>query len=80
METVRETSADADWTKQSWDFPPYGSAEFNALVPDRAEFKRSPAYKAAVEVGLIKNDKWDPKMELTLRLQAVIAEQEENAE
>lgn len=78
MEIVRETAADADWTKQSWDFPPYKSAEFNELVPDRAEFKRSPAYKAAVEAGLIKDDEWDPKMELALRLQAAIAEQEES--
>lgn len=48
----------ADWTKQSWDLPPYKSDEFNAMVPDLESFKKSPVYAAAVKKGLIVNDKW----------------------
>lgn len=48
----------SDWTKQSWDLPPYMSKEFLAQVPDLATFKRSETYKNAVENGLILDDEW----------------------
>lgn len=51
----------ADWTKQSWDFPPYGSAEFLDLiggVDALPSFRATPAYKAAVDRGLIHDDEW----------------------
>lgn len=48
----------ADWTKQSWDLPPYKSDEFNALVPDLDEFRKLPVYKFAVKKGLIVDDEW----------------------
>lgn len=48
----------ADWTKQSWDLPPYGSPEFLELVPDLEAFKKTPTYKHAVEKGLIHDDEW----------------------
>jgi hypothetical protein len=48
----------ADWTKQSWDLPPYKSEEFNEVVPDLAGFKKTPVYAAAVKKGLIVNDQW----------------------
>lgn len=51
---------DADWTKQkAWDFPPYKSREFmEGLVGTLDEFRKSPAYKAAEEQGLILDDEW----------------------
>lgn len=48
----------ADWTKQSWDLPPYRSAEFLALVHDLEAFKKLPVYKFAVDAGLIHDDEW----------------------
>lgn len=48
----------ADWTKQSWDLPPYRSADFDALVPDLEAFKQSPVYAHAVQAGLIIDDEW----------------------
>lgn len=51
-------NANADWTKQAWDFPPYKSANFLALVPDLESFRKSPAYRAACERGLIHDDEW----------------------
>lgn len=51
----------ADWTKQSWDFPPYKSAEFLAQIggPDNLDaFRKSPAYRGAVDTGLIHDDEW----------------------
>jgi hypothetical protein len=48
----------ADWTKQSWDLPPYRSAEFMAQVQDIEAFKQSPVYKNAVDQGLIIDDEW----------------------
>lgn len=50
--------ANADWTKQSWDLPPYKSPEFMALVPDLDQFRKTPAYNHAVESGLIMDDEW----------------------
>lgn len=52
------TTESADWTKQSWDLPPYMSPEFLEQVHDLDAFRRSPAYVAAVEKGLIKDDEW----------------------
>ncbi len=48
----------ADWTKQSWDLPPYKSPEFLSLFPDLDNFRRLPAYMHAVRNGLIVNDEW----------------------
>jgi hypothetical protein len=50
--------ASADWTKQSWDLPPYKSPEFMALFPDLASFRKSPVYNHAVAAGLIMDDEW----------------------
>lgn len=52
---------DADWTKQSWDFPPYKSAEFLAQIggPGQLDaFRKRSAYRMAVERGLIHDDEW----------------------
>lgn len=51
----------ADWTKQAWDLPPYGSAEFyEAMGPsfDAEHFKTLPIYQHAVSAGLIHDDEW----------------------
>ncbi len=48
----------ADWTKQTWDLPPYKSDDFLAHFPDLDLFRTLPVYKHAVRKGLIKNDKW----------------------
>ena len=60
MRTVNLDSdpANADWTKQTWDLPPYMSREFLALVPDVEAFKESETYKRAVAEGLILDDEW----------------------
>lgn len=47
-----------DWTKQSWDLPPYKSKEFMEAFPDLNAFRKLPIYKMAVRKGLIKNDRW----------------------
>ena len=57
MINIDEQPINQDWTKQSWDLPPYGSKEFNELVPDLEEFKKLPVYKMAVANGLIKERK-----------------------
>lgn len=48
----------ADWTKQSWDLPPYKSPEFLIVVPDLEAFRKLPVYKHAVQNGLIMDDEW----------------------
>jgi hypothetical protein len=51
----------ADWTKNSWDFPPYKSAEFFDAIGGMEAldaFRTTPAYKAAAERGLIHDDEW----------------------
>ena len=50
----------ADWTKSTWDLPPYKSAEFFSIFPvERLEnFRQLPVYKAAVAAGLILDDEW----------------------
>lgn len=53
-------SESADWTKKTWDLPPYGSTEFFQIVPIESldEFKKGVAYRSAVEQGLIHDDQW----------------------
>ncbi|MHB9134609.1 MAG: hypothetical protein ACYDBB_26345 [Armatimonadota bacterium] len=52
----------ADWTKRSWDLPPYKSPEFlECFGHDEASlaaFRKLPVYCFAVERGLIVNDEW----------------------
>lgn len=48
----------AEWTKATWDLPPYKSAEFMAAIPDLPAFRKTAAYKAAEEQGLILDDEW----------------------
>lgn len=48
----------ADWTKKTWDLPPYKSAAFFATVPDLDKFRQTPTYKHAVTAGLIMDDEW----------------------
>ena len=52
----------ADWTKQSWDLPPYKSAEFLAHLQATGmsldEFRKPPVYRFAVRRGLIVDDEW----------------------
>lgn len=60
METVNgdRDQANADWTKTSWDLPPYRSKAFLELVPDVDAFRKLPVYAAAVAQGLIYDDEW----------------------
>lgn len=48
----------ADWTKTTWDLPPYMSPEFLQLVPDLDTFRKSTTYAKAVAAGLIVDDEW----------------------
>lgn len=52
----------ADWTKNTWDLPPYKSEEFMELLASTgsslASFKKLPVYKCAVDDGKIVNDEW----------------------
>jgi hypothetical protein len=48
----------ADWTKRTWDLPPYKSPAFMSVVTDLDTFRHLPVYKAAVEKGWIVNDEW----------------------
>ena len=52
------SSENADWTKQTWDLPPYMSPGFLAMVPDLDAFRGSQAYRDAVARGLIHDDEW----------------------
>lgn len=62
--TPDDTIEGADWIKnrpRGWDLAPYGSPEFFQQIggEDKLEsFKQTPAYKAAVENGLIHDDEW----------------------
>lgn len=53
-----DTLENADWTKQTWDLPPYKSKEFFEVVKDLRAFKKLPVYAHAVRKGLIVNDRW----------------------
>lgn len=50
----------ADWTKTTWDLPPYKSAGFFQVVEpeDLDAFRALPVYAAAVRDGLIFDDEW----------------------
>ena len=52
----------ADWTKQSWDLPPYKSEEFMEALDDMdmtlEHFKTLPVYKHAVRQEKIVDDEW----------------------
>jgi hypothetical protein len=48
----------ADWTKQSWDLPPYKSPEFMETHSDLDAFRKRPVYQHAVDAGLIVDDEW----------------------
>lgn len=56
--SLDEDLHNADWTKQSWDLPPYKSAAFLRSVPDLDKFRETPSYKHAVDAGLIMDDEW----------------------
>lgn len=56
--TLDDSSANADWTKTTWDLPPYKSPEFNAQLPDLDWFRNTQTYKGAVASGLIHDDEW----------------------
>lgn len=61
METVElDTVAGADWIKKGWDFPPYKSKEFLAIVPpeELPAFRKSAAYAYARAQGMIVGDLW----------------------
>lgn len=54
-------TASSDWTKASWDLPPYKSKEFyEAMGPnfDEEHFKTLPVYQHAVDALLIHDDEW----------------------
>mgnify|MGYP001366200018 CR=1 FL=1 len=52
----------ADWLRQRWLLPPYKSEEFMRWLSAKRQtlewFRKTQVYKAAVEVGLIRNDEW----------------------
>lgn len=54
----------ADWTKMTWDLPPYKSEKFFMIVPEDEleDFRKSPVYKFAVLQGVIKDDEWVGKV------------------
>lgn len=56
--SVDEDIQSADWTKHTWDLPPYRSTAFLTLFPDLDLFKTLPVYAAAVSNGLIHDDEW----------------------
>lgn len=53
-----DTPGNSDWTKQTWDLPPYKSPEFFATIKDLDAFRKSPVYNSAVKAGLIVDDEW----------------------
>ena len=58
MINIDELPMNQDWTKQTWDLPPYKSDEFLLQFPDLPAFRKLPIYQMAVEKGLIKDDTW----------------------
>lgn len=60
MKTISldEDLNESDWTKTTWDLPPYMSPEFLSLDLDLDAFRKSPTYKNAVDAGLIHDDEW----------------------
>ena len=55
-----EDLQNADWTKQTWDLPEYGSDEFNEFLVHNGitleQFKKLPVYLHAVKSGLINEE------------------------
>lgn len=64
MSKAIELDADtesADWTKVTWDLPPYKSKQFyDEMGPDFdiEHFKTTPVYQHAVDTFLIHDDEW----------------------
>jgi len=52
------TPEGADWTKTTWDLPPYKSPEFMEQFPDLDAFRNTTVYNYAVQAGLILDDEW----------------------
>lgn len=50
----------ADWTKCTWDLPPYKSEEFMRFLKSSTleDFRKLPIYIFAVQQGVIVNDEW----------------------
>lgn len=50
----------ADWTKRTWDLPPYKSKQFMRLLKGSTleDFRKLPVYLFAVEKGVIVDDEW----------------------
>lgn len=52
----------ADWTKRTWDLPPYKSEEFLRFLRSSGstleQFRKLPVYKFAVQKGVIVDDEW----------------------
>ena len=52
----------ADWTKRTWDLPPYKSKEFMRSLQSWGttleEFRKLPVYVFAVRKGVIVDDEW----------------------
>ena len=51
----------ADWTKTTWDLPPYKSRDFLDQIggiDNLDEFRERPVYQHAVAAGLIHDDEW----------------------
>lgn len=62
MRNVDADPMNADWTKSTWDLPPYKSEEFMQYLEASGsaleDFRRLPVYKFAVMNGVIVNDEW----------------------
>ena len=60
MLNIDENIEDADWIKQTWDLPEYGSKEFQKYLKFSGktleQFKKLPVYKMAVKKGVIKEE------------------------
>lgn len=59
--SVDDDIENADWTKQSWDLPPYLSADFFSAIGGYSQlehFRTTQTYKHAVARGLILDDEW----------------------
>lgn len=60
--SLDSNSINADWTKRTWDLPPYKSKEFMDFLRSTGssleQFKRTNVYRFAVNEGLIVDDEW----------------------
>ena len=55
---IDEHPMNQDWSKRTWNLPPYKSKEFLDIITDLNHFRQLPVYKFAVMNGLIKDDEW----------------------